>query len=641
MESNSNYGRLAKLGALHRGFEPEYSEEDELPLDLKGAAQKAVMAVEQARVPSIYDRPQGNLYEDEEILKGISALGKEETQPEAISEEVKETPSSLSKIWNFFSGGNKESNQTPEAISPMTPERLAFYEGSPAAMKNMPPEVRQSYEMAKAEGVKPETKSAFSFEYPDEAVRTRVEESKKAKEEAPLSAEQIAFYESSPAAMQNMSPETKLKYEMAKTKGTEETKEKIAELKETGEMDVVPGAAEMLLHDPMGMAQFKTIVGINYDNQIKEAIAPYEALAKKAQENLTEEESLIRKRFETDTMTTQDKILLGLAIAIPAILGGVFGGAQGAIGAIAGGLKGISENMTGEEKQNVAGRKRLAEIGEERLKIEGSKSDLAKKIKESIPVDERTAALEGAKEVTIPETGQKGIRVGNDALVYNAENLSKGNIKADIEDMRKATKDAKERMEAIDSLYDVTDNLDDVYTQLMNMGYNSFPAASAGKVVPGAQNWFSADVTDPRTGEKMKASALISQLVEKGLDKYRTSQIGGSRAITEAMRTHFDALLGNPFKLDQLLSIRDAKNMTKTFQDLSTKEFIQGMETEGFLRQPLEKRYLYPMAQKKHNEQNLALRKQAEQDAVNQIDKMTPEQVRRLRAGEAVEVANG
>lgn len=595
--TSSNISGLAKLGALHRRFLPEYSEEDELISNLAGAAQDEPEQVAPQRVPSVYDKPPVNQ------MAGLAALQ------------------------NLLGSPRQQEPIAPE-IAPIAPEtaRLSTIGARSASLPLVPEDDSSPFIM------KPSSQYLHAGNLP--SLRAAAEAPKPKK----LTPEQVKFYDQSPAAQQNMSPETKKLYATTKQNENKAFQEKIANIEKTKELEPVQGAVDEIAKDPMALAQFSEITGVDYTPELQKALRPYEALATQALGTLSEEEALIRKRFNEGNMTQQDKIYLGLAIAIPAIMAGIYGGGQAALASVAGGLSGAAQSMTARDARNVEDRKRLGDIGKEKLTIEASKADLSKKLRESMPEDQVGNLLAGAKTVTIPETGETGIRVGNDALYYNTANLSKGNIKDEVKEMRTLAKDARERMEAINSLYDVTKDLDNVYDQLMKTGTVAFIPAVAGKAFEGGENWLSKDVIDPKTGKKMRASILVGQLVEKGLDKYRTSQIGGSRAITEAMRTHFDALLGNPFKLDQALSIEDAKNMAEAFQTIATKEFIAGMEAEGFLKQPLEQKFLLPIEEKRIALSKSQKARNKEQEAEDLIKNMTPEQARQFRAGNVVEM---
>lgn len=625
--NTSNLSGLAKLGALHRRFEPEFTEEDELIPNLAGASQNLPEPVEPQAVPSVYDGERKSGHQAA-ISRGLSALN--------------------DYLMNSIESGEPEpAEYAPEGgqfiLKPSEKYLHAGYH----------PQLRE-YEKNKQERESPKGGGHEFILPPTEYLHGGRLAEQREKDETPaqlskvgnfsrnsssnsrqaLTPDQIKFYDSSPAAKQSMTPETKALYDKAKS---EEVKT-FDNTRADNEAKLVPGAVEEMLKDPMAMAQFGEITGIDYTPQLKEALKPYEALAKRATDTLNEEEALIRQRFNEGKMTSQDKIMLGLAIAVPAIMAGIFGGGQAAAGAITGGLGGAAQSLIANQERGIEDRKRLGEIGKERLTIEGSKSDLSKKMKESLPEDSRRTALEGKKTIYFPETGESGIKAGNDALYYNAANLSKGDIKNDLKVMADLAKEGRERMEAVDSLYDVTNDLDNVYSQLMGQGYSSFVPSIAGKIIPGGENWMSAEVKDPKTGKNVKASVLVGQLVEKGLDKYRTSQIGGSRAITEAMRTHFDALLGNPFKLDQALSIADAKNMAESFQNIAAKEFISGMEAEGFLRPPLEQKFLMPIEAKRIASNKKQKMTDQEKQAEETIKKMTPEQLKQFRAGNVVEI---
>jgi hypothetical protein len=607
---NYSYGGISKLKALHNAFKPEYEEEDELLPILAGTAQKQPDEVESQHIPSVYDNPNSDSFSKQTRQHFSNVVGK-----------------GLSALKDYLSESFK---QNPEKDLIVQPEGQYLHAGSM-------PKSTEMHERPSVSKVKNFLGRSEENNKPNQSMISKSEPVK----QATMTPQQVKFYDNSPAAQKSMSPEMKARYVEAKNQEVKSTEEKIAEVEKNKKETLVPGASEELLKDPMASAQFKKVTGIDYTPELKEALKPYEALAKQAQDSLTEEEVEIRKRFDSGSMTTQDKILLGLAIAIPSILAGVFGGAEAGASAIAGGLKGVSDVLNNQQTKSIADIKRLGEIGKEKLNIEASTADLNKKLKELVPGDPIKEALEGKQTVYIPETGKTGIKVGNDGLYYDMDNLSKGDIKNDLTDMRALAKDGRERMEAINSLYDVTNDLDKVYDQLIKKGSNSFFPSVIGKTIPGGENWLSADVVDPKTGSTMKASVLIGQLVEKGLDKYRTSQVGGSRAITEAMRAHFDQLLGNPFKLSQALSIKDAKNMANTFQTIAAKEFIDGMETEGFLRQPLEKKFLIPIEEKKRgvarDVENQKLQKEAEQE----IKKMTPEQLKQARQGYVVETSNG
>jgi hypothetical protein len=96
------------------------------------------------------------------------------------------------------------------------------------------------------------------------------------------------------------------------------------------------GSAEQVANNPDLQAQFREITGIDYEPQIADQVADYEAAMKGIedeyngiQSHLTENEERIKQRILNNQSTDSDKYYMGIALALPLLIGGFFGAEAG------------------------------------------------------------------------------------------------------------------------------------------------------------------------------------------------------------------------------------------------------------------------------------------------------------------------
>jgi phage host-nuclease inhibitor protein Gam len=428
-----------------------------------------------------------------------------------------------------------------------------------------------------------------------------------------------------------------------------EFEQKLETIRETQQPDVIEGELEALDADPMAQTEFRNLTGLDYTEELKDLLRPYVDASTKATEALNDEALAIRDRLSggATSMTDQDKILLGMAVVIPVILAGLIGGKEGALGALAGGLQGIAPafmppDISGREKDL----KRLSEIGKEQLNIE---KQLGEKIGESekqitkqthVPETNITlpAELEGRQYKVIQgKNGKKlvGIRTGTDELLYDAANITKGDVKEDVKRMNKNADDAVERMQAANEIQNEVKDLKNIYEQLEKQGVSGYLSAFAGDLTQGGENLTSPLITDPLTGEKINSALAIANIREKLLDRYR-AMLGGNRALTEQINKHFEKLFPNPFEFKNKISITEAKNISNRFLGESMREFVNNIHSLGFLKEPLESKYLRPLEEEKV----LSKKKEKERKELEESNRILMENPNLFKGGVA-EVKRG
>lgn len=456
------------------------------------------------------------------------------------------------------------------------------------------------------------------------------------------------FYRNSPAAMQFASPQINQQIEEENKVKVANFQKRHAEMQATGIPDIIDGEIEALDADPSAQAQFEEITGRDYTEDLSKELKNYVNASNSATEALNDEAQAIRDRIAggAESMTDKDKFMLGLSVLIPVILAGAFGSKEGAIGALSGGLNGLAQVLSNENQiDSTKDLKRLSEIEKDKLDIEKQISEQKEKAEKNLnkatEIKGRNIQLppelEGRKAKVFRDnkTGEEkiGIRAGNDDLLYDARNITKGNSKEDVKHMNELAADAVNRTKAAREIETELNHYDDILNQLEKKGVTGFLDASLGAAFSGGQNIFSAKVKDPLTGKEVNASAVLSDLREKVLDKYRT-MLGGNRALTSNIKEHFEKLLPNPFDFDNKLSVSEARNIGKTFKGVSLREFVDGLETEGFLREPLESKYLRPI----HEERILGQQKEKQGRQVSQSTKAIRENPNLREVGSVVEV---
>lgn len=456
------------------------------------------------------------------------------------------------------------------------------------------------------------------------------------------------LYLQSEAARKYAPPETRQRVNEYVAEKQREFDQKLETVRQTKEPDIIDGELEALDADPMAQSEFKNLTGLDYSEDLKDLLRPYVEASTKAADALNDEALAIRERLSggAQAMTDQDKILLGMAVVIPVILAGLIGGKEGALGALVGGLQGIAPAFLPPEQANTEkDLKRLSEIGKEQLNIEKQLGDqlgeAEKKITKQTHIPETNvtlpAELEGRQyKVIESKNGKKvGIRTGNDELLYDASNITKGDAKEDIKRMNKKADDAVDRMQAANEIQNEVKDLDNIYQQLEKQGVKGYLSAFAGDITAGGENLIAPTIIDPLTGEKINAAVAIANIREKLLDRYR-AMLGGNRALTEAINTHFEKLFPNPFDFKNKISVTEAKNISKRFLGESMREFVNNIHSLGFLKEPLESKYLRPLQEEKSS----LKQKEKERKDLEESNRILMENPNLLRGGVA-EVKRG
>lgn len=391
------------------------------------------------------------------------------------------------------------------------------------------------------------------------------------------------------------------------------------------------GSASEVANNPALKSQFEEITGINYEPQVQAQVSAHEAAMKGVEDSLNgvqtqlgEREEGIKQRILNNQSTDADKYYIGLALLMPLLIGGFFG-KEAALGALGGGAKGISDVLSGRQKeirddeaslldinkQQSSNTERLANMALERAKLEPA-------IRKALP-EQPEAHLMGMKEAkwVNPKTGkeERGVEV-KPGLIAKPQFL---NSKEGLADMRKAANELSAVKTFVKEVDDLTEDVAKIVTQLKDPSKAWKGLASFMKdKVPGSLSAMTEDVMFD--GRMQNAGTLLEEKLGFLANAYGMAKDIGQ--LDRAAQNHIKKIIDNP--TSTLLTPRDALNQVLEVRKLAQKGLVESAENQGFypefVIQDLEERNndLFGGLNKKENEKRLAERKkQAQQGGTN------------------------
>lgn len=386
------------------------------------------------------------------------------------------------------------------------------------------------------------------------------------------------------------------------------------------------GANDQFANSPELVSDFEKYTGIEYTNQIKDTVDQYEKILSDRengiigdQANYDEQAKRINDRINSNQTTDADKFFIGLALAMPLIIGGIFGKEAG-LGALSGGAKGIGNMISGRQdairkdeallaginKQNQDSNLKRSEIDLERLKIPGE----ARKANPNPNED-----LIGMNIATFkdPNTGEV-IASGPEILPGFVANTSYANTPKARDVLRGKASELAEEKAALQKANTATYKLAQAAVQLKDPGI--FGKLFSYALSDGDSSLKKlAKQNAPQIfidGRWQNSAVYIDSIAEQLKDAYRRNE--GMRALTNTVSNHMSNMVGNSQYSG--LTPQDMIDQLMILRDRSQNFYVDKVKSQGFLGIPIEQEFgnenkkLYSGLNKREEKKQLASDKQ-------------------------------
>ena len=193
-----------------------------------------------------------------------------------------------------------------------------------------------------------------------------------------------------------------------------------------------PGASNQVLADPDLKSAIEERFGLKVTPEMQAMINDYEVAAQSYKQKLdefdatlTSQQQEIKQRLANRDLSTQDKILMGIALAAPALAFAIAGDGQAALGALGGGIGGVATALSDRETNRKEDQALLADLGltkakagKEGLENAQNAQEFAQKVKESHPNAKVRRLFEENGNIL---NGKLVLETGNDLLPLKAD----------------------------------------------------------------------------------------------------------------------------------------------------------------------------------------------------------------------------
>lgn len=358
--------------------------------------------------------------------------------------------------------------------------------------------------------------------------------------------------------------------------------------------------------------------------EVWEHIQLTEKVLTEQEENLNEMEREYKQKIERGELSTFDKVAIGIAIAIPVIMGLMYG--KGAFfSSLGGAAKGFSEALIREQDSDTKTLGKIGEIQEEKKSISEKRANIQLEFLKNIENPEVRKLYKNYDVINTVEgvNGEHEITIGKDAMVFgDSIGLSAGDEDGalwfdtnqvrdddDVKNFKSAVKDGKV---AVSEMREVNSNIDDfmdIMTVIREQKPNAY-SAMIQAIQPSENNWLSfgsslvpdslktlkINVVDENgKAQTVQALPLLEQKVAALQDSYRRRYLEQNQ-LTKHFTQHWQSIFPDPssisawLKSDYNTMVQQAQN----FKNLLNKKTIETLSGAGFLREPLEK--LFPIS---------------------------------------------
>lgn len=361
------------------------------------------------------------------------------------------------------------------------------------------------------------------------------------------------------------------------------------------------GSIEKVEEDPVLQKDLMELAGKPIDEEQMDRSRVWQDIYSKRKEELNAEEKTLMQQAESGTLSTFDKVALGIAIAVPILIALRYGATPGLLSA-GEGLKAFSTSLQQQQKdktaQNIKNKERLGEISKEKLQLEEKNIDIDKKIIDSIP-DKAARKFLGNKKFR--KFGEKiGISTGDpDNVLW----LLADKFDTSDKGVEHANKVIHEGDETVGIMRDSNKVLNDVLEILDQLPQDTGVWDSVKK---NAQWFTSAGGKNPFGGAAPKikvvdsngnirevdAFAQLKQKINLLQDVYNKQILGGTR-LTGNVTTHWGGILADPSDVMDWLSqdLNAFKDTTMSLKDIMNSREVENLVGKGFVREPLEQSF--------------------------------------------------
>lgn len=368
----------------------------------------------------------------------------------------------------------------------------------------------------------------------------------------------------------------------------EEFRRQVQEAKERNQP--LQGAAQEIANHPALQAEFKTITGIDYEPVIADQISTYEESMKGVEDALTgvndqlsERAQAIKDRILNNQATDADKYYIGLALAMPLIIGGIFGKEAG-VGALGGAAKGLAGLIGNREKSIREDEQSLLNLNKEQAsnieKLAGMSQEKAKfgpTLRKNYAEQQPEQHLMGMREIqwTDPQTGeeQRGVEI-KPGLIARPQFVASKEGRAD---MLKAANELSATKTFVNEINDLTDEVTDIVVQLddPNIFQKIFIAKLTGQS-PTAISKLTPDIM--YEGKMVNSGVLLEEKLGFLANAYGMAKEIGQ--LDRAAQAHIKKIFENP--TSTLLSPRDSLSQMQNIRNLAQQGLLNSASNQGF-----------------------------------------------------------
>ena len=291
----------------------------------------------------------------------------------------------------------------------------------------------------------------------------------------------------------------------------------------------------------------------------------------------------IKNRIQNNQSTEQDKYYIGLALMMPLLIGGIFGGEAG-LAALGGAAKGVSGAFEGREKRAAEGQEQLSDLMKSRSQaqlklgeLELERLKIPSEIRKGIP-ENPLSHLKGMRVVNAPsETGEP---------VPVAAEIKPGLLapttfipdKESLKEMRKEAQDINEDRLYLDRLNRSSADILEILDKMEEKGLpRQFFENFTLKAIPEFYSKLAPEIE--YKGRKVNAGPLLGQKLESLVDDYR--KLKQIRGFGEQVVSHAEKIFGDP--IGKFLSPRDVRDQLLEFRQLARDSLLQKAGKAGFI----------------------------------------------------------
>lgn len=390
------------------------------------------------------------------------------------------------------------------------------------------------------------------------------------------------------------------------------------EIMQKSQQDSKPvlGAIEMAEENPYVMGEIARLSGIaEVPQEAIDYAKDWQIALNKRKEERTARQNSLMERLENNQMSDFDKIGLGLAIAVPIVMGLMYGGAGFALGAGVS-LEGYAKHKAGQENQKSSALKELkgiekeaAKDAEEGLKLVKTKQD----IENNIPNKEVSNFVKNKKFRVFGEDVGIGMGDEDKILWMNSEKLADAD---DLKKIKERTKDAEETIGTVSNFNKQLDGIDDILIAIQdqdpgmwNVLKNDYSFLEKNSPDRIANSSF-ADILSMiskstgakpveieivgRDGKTRKVNALeaLSQQVKALQNDYNSSVLKGSR-LTQNVMTHWAGIMFDPKAISQFMTqgVNGWQENAFNLRNIMNRKIQEELTGYGFMREPIQEKY--------------------------------------------------